>query len=190
MVVKDVGSHNRTSFRSWRERGRIPCFIAEMASAGTWYGNLNWVRTEYERLGVPEYFVFDPGNEFIGAPLIGYRLNQEGRYRRIRRNAQGEMLSMELGLRLKPEGEMLRLINDATNEPILTRIERAQLAEQQKQAAELEKQAAQQAKQTAELEKQAAEEATQAALQRQQEMEEEIQRLRQLLAQKNQRNGH
>ncbi len=62
----------------------------------------------YERLGVAEYFLFDPLDEYLRPPLQGYRLRQ-GRYRPLRPAEDGALRSGVLGLTLHPRGERLRL---------------------------------------------------------------------------------
>ncbi len=48
----------RLSYVIWRE-GKVPDFILEVASSGTWQNDYGWKRELYERLGVQEYFIFD-----------------------------------------------------------------------------------------------------------------------------------
>ncbi len=51
----------------------------------------------YERLGVREYFIFDPLEEERDPPLPGFRL-KNGEYQRIAPEASGRLHSEELGL--------------------------------------------------------------------------------------------
>jgi len=50
------------------------------------------------------------------------------RFRELRPESGGSLVSEQLGLRLVPEGTMLRLIDLATNQPILTRREQTDAA--------------------------------------------------------------
>ena len=72
----------RRSFLSWREKA-IPSFICEFSSEHTWENHLSWKRNTYERLGVKEYFLFDPEYHYLRPALQGFRL-ASGRYRRSR----------------------------------------------------------------------------------------------------------
>ncbi len=123
LVAKKVGKHYRRSFRSWEEKA-IPCTLFEIASKKTWRNDLGEKRQLYARLGVKEYFVFDPEGCYLDPVLQGFRLIK-GQSVPMKPAADGSLTSKELGLRLVPEGVMLRLVDIATGKPILTRLERA-----------------------------------------------------------------
>src|SRR5262249_58491108 len=59
-----VGNHPRLSYRLWEE-GVLPCTLFEIASPKTWRTDIGAKRRLYARLGVPEYFVFDPHGRLI-----------------------------------------------------------------------------------------------------------------------------
>jgi Uma2 family endonuclease len=122
MVVFGVEKGPRRSFRSWREGGAVPAACFEMASERTWKKNLGQVKDDYEAAGVKEYFVFDPTREYLEAPILGFRRRGQ-RFRPIRPDRVGGMVSEELGLCLVPEGTMLRLVRPGTGELVLTREE-------------------------------------------------------------------
>lgn len=126
MVVPGVGNHDRRTFNSFDEGGAIPAIVFEMASKSTWEEDETTKFDLYRSLGVLEYVLFDPENLYLDAPLKGYRLTR-GEYRRIR--AKGGAIESQLGFKMRAEGTMLRLIRTATNEPIPTRLERAEAAE-------------------------------------------------------------
>jgi Uma2 family endonuclease len=63
----------------------------------------------YERLGVKEYFLFDPLDEYLQPRLQGFTLVQE-RYQALPLSAEGDLVSRELGLILRPQKDLLRLI--------------------------------------------------------------------------------
>lgn len=123
MVVPGVARKYRRSFMSWKENGARPTVNFEMSSENTWRSNLTDKLQLYARLGVPEYFLFDPEGIYLPSKLVGYRL-QDGDYVEIMPDAEGRLYSEQLGLFLKAEGEMMRLIDARTGEPILTRTER------------------------------------------------------------------
>jgi Uma2 family endonuclease len=124
LVAKKVGKHRRRSFRTWEEKA-IPCTLFEIASRRTWRTDLGEKRQLYARLGVKEYFVFDPEGRYLDPVLQGFRL-VKGQSVPMKPAADGSLISKELGLRLVPEGGMLRLIDLATGQPVLTRLERAE----------------------------------------------------------------
>lgn len=138
MVIPGVGQRDRNSFRSWNEGGAVPAVCFELASLKTWRANLGPVRDDYEAQGVREYFIFDPRVQFLDDALTGYRL-RGNRYVPLRPDREGGMVSRELNVRLVPEGEMLRLIDRTSGEPVLTRDERiaAEQAKVEELAAEV-----------------------------------------------------
>ena len=162
-----VGKHRRRSFRLWEEKV-LPRTLMEVVSRKTFRVDLGVKRELYERLRIPEYFLFDPEGRYMNRPLRGFRL-RGGKYVELKPAADGSLVSKELGLRLLPEGELLRLIDLRTGQAVLTRLERA---EKESQRAEAERQ-------NAEAERRRAE--TLAA---------EVRRLRQMLNRRGSRNGH
>jgi hypothetical protein len=119
---------------------------------------------EYAGLGVKEYFVFDPEGKYLDPVLQGFR-TVKGKAVPMKPAADGSLVSKQLGLRLVAEGEMLRLIDMETGEPIPTKDERN----------EQDRQRAAQADQRAAQERQLREQAEQRA----EELEAELRRLRQ-----------
>src|SRR5262249_45964203 len=95
MAVPHVGRDDRRSFFSWIE-GQIPAVVFEMASEGAWKDDLEGKKGKYLSLGVPEYFLFDPTEEYLESPLVGFRL-VNGRYERIPvEDDDGTLMSHEL----------------------------------------------------------------------------------------------
>lgn len=124
LVARGVGTHLRRSYRIWEEKV-IPCTLFEIASRNTWRVDMGEKRELYARLKVKEYFVFDPEARYVKPVLQGFR-TQRGKSVPMKPAADGSLLSKELGLRLVPEGTMLRLVNVGTDERVLTRLERAE----------------------------------------------------------------
>ena len=122
MVVPGVGTQPRRSFFSWEENGAVPAVVFEMASENTWRDDVDDKYDQYERLGVREYFLFDPEGLYLVPRLQGYRLNGTA-YRRLRQTE----LTSELGFGLRAEGPMLRLTDLKTGQPIPTRAEAVEI---------------------------------------------------------------
>ncbi len=70
---------NLPNFWIW-EIGKAPDFVMEVASPSTAANDLGWKRELYQRLGIQEYWRFDPtGGRLYGKPITGERL-VAGRY--------------------------------------------------------------------------------------------------------------
>lgn len=117
-VVADRTRHN---YLLWEERVP-PCLVIEVTSRKTHREDRVKKKNVYERIGVEEYVLFDPSGEYLRPRLQEYRLQsglQGGRYQPVRLEEDGSLLSQATGLRLRPEGQRLRLIDEATGEPVL-----------------------------------------------------------------------
>jgi Uma2 family endonuclease len=131
LVAKGVGNHLRRSFRIFEE-GVPPNVTFEVCSKNKWKKDLTTKRELYARIGVAEYFCFDPDAKYLKPPLQGFRL-ENGASDAIVPESDGSLTSFELGVRLVAEGKMLRLINAKTGVPIPTREER--IKQERKRAA-------------------------------------------------------
>ena len=132
LVVKGVGKYKRRVYKLWEEAA-VPCTIFEITSKQTAQADLTTKYQLYERLGVKEYFLFDPLDEYLQPRLQGFILVQ-GRYQALPLSSEGELISRELGLILRPQGDLLRLVDSYTGQMLATSQEyarRVELAEQQ-----------------------------------------------------------
>ena len=119
-VVLGAPNHLRMVYKLWEEP-KAPDFVLEVASPGTWKRDAGFKRTLYERLGVREYWRFDPRSELFDPPLQGLTL-AAGRYRPIpERLAQGRRVlpSAVLGLELRSEGGLVRFHDPAAGEDLI-----------------------------------------------------------------------
>jgi Uma2 family endonuclease len=140
-VVFGVSDHPRRNYLLWRE-GRAPSMVVEVTSRSTRRQDLEEKKALYARLGVEEYYLFDPEGEYLEPRLQGYRLSPRGRrYRKQRSTADGSLRCRTLGLTLGIEGDQLRLSRTATGEKLLRYAEasaQARSAEAARQSAEKE----------------------------------------------------
>ena len=125
--VRGVPKHPRRSYKLWEE-GKAPSLVIEFTSERTRQEDLGFKKDLYERLGVEEYFLYDPLGEYLEPRLQGYRL-AEGRYEGLAPGADGSLLSQVTGLSFTPEGKMLRLKEADTGDPLLWTWELLDLAE-------------------------------------------------------------
>ena len=129
MVVKGVEPKPlRNFFKTWEERA-TPAVIFEITSPSTADEDIIAKFELYQRLGVKEYFLFDPRHEYLDQPLLGYRLIG-GRYEALRPSADGCLVSSELQMKLCPEGSELALIDFKTGKRVPTPAETHQLWKQ------------------------------------------------------------
>jgi Uma2 family endonuclease len=125
-VIKGV---NRDRVRSWRigKKGPAPQIVFEVASSETWDKDLKEKPTRCARMGVLEYFAYDPNEPPIkhGSTrrLYGWRFDAGRRImREIPADQNGALWSEQLESWLVPEGAFLRLY-DRGWEPRLTETE-------------------------------------------------------------------
>ncbi len=108
----------RRTYLLWKEEGRVPCLVIEVTSDNTRDEDLGRKRKTYADLGVEEYFLFDPFEEYLDPPLQGLRL-ESGRYREVAPEPDGSLISRTTGVTLRREGQRIRVVDTATGEPYL-----------------------------------------------------------------------
>ncbi|MCY7377062.1 MAG: Uma2 family endonuclease [Pyrinomonadaceae bacterium] len=70
-VCFGVENHLRRTFKTWEE-GVFPQIVFEIASDSTFENDLGGKRLDYARLGVEEYYLFDPEREYLPSPLMSF----------------------------------------------------------------------------------------------------------------------
>ena len=116
-LVWGVPKGHRKTYLLWKE-GKAPDFVIEVTSDTTSHEDLNRKKDRYEDMGVEEYVLFDPLDDYLDPRLQGYRL-KGGRYQPVPLERDGSLRSRTTGLVLRPEGTNLRLIDAATGERLL-----------------------------------------------------------------------
>jgi Uma2 family endonuclease len=107
----------RRVYKTWVE-GKMPDVIIEATSRSTQREDEEFKFELYRRLGVREYFLFDPEGDYLDPPLAGYRL-AAGEYRPIQ-PVGGRLPSDVLRLHLQADGAALRYFDPATGQRILS----------------------------------------------------------------------
>ena len=189
-VVRGVGKRERRVYYLWKE-GPAPEVVFEISSRKTWGDDLQRKWLLYARLGIKEYFLFDPEYDYLDEALVGYRL-EDSQYTRMEVN-DGRLYSETLKLELVDTGKTLRLFNPQTESflPTRTEVEQArqqaeearQQAEEARQQAEDARQQAEEARRTEVGARQRAEEDRRLEAEARQKAEAELQRLRERLQQ-------
>jgi Uma2 family endonuclease len=122
-VVKELTPKMRRFYKIWVE-GKVPSVVIETTSRKTRRKDTVDKPQLYARLGVNEYFLFDPHQEYLDPPLQGHRLTGST-YVQIVPDSDGCLVSEELGLRLCVADGLLQFYRVDTGERLLTRAERA-----------------------------------------------------------------
>jgi Uma2 family endonuclease len=133
MVIKDCDTRRRRVFKIWEE-GRVPNAVFELVSRGTKNEDLESKPALYERLGISEYFLYDPLGEEIRPQLQGFRLSAGG-YEPVRPDSSGRLHSAELALWLRVEDGDLVIYDAQTGEKLLSDAEANQNALEAERAA-------------------------------------------------------
>lgn len=214
VVVPDVYWIGNKPFRMpptyllWRE-GRVPDFVLELASKTTKKRDAGKKRRLYARLGVKDYFRFDPVGGLMRPVLQGLRLGSKG-YKEVDAlplvdggmSVRSEALGLDLRAWPVPkttvrEGDAfptLRLYDprsgqvlDGESKALAGERRQRAAAERARQAAESGRQAAESERQAAESERQAEEQQRQAAEQERDRLASEVAALRDQLAKRDAR---
>src|SRR5262249_11103936 len=125
-----------------------------------------------ERLGVAEYFLFDPTGDYLKPRLQGFRL-EGGRYVPIPL-VNDRMYSQQLGLELVIKGELMRFWNPVKGEWLLSAEESERARQEAERQVEIEARSRDEAERQAEEEARARAEEARART----AAEEELARLR------------
>ena len=113
-VVLDHDLGNRPVYKLWEE-GKPLDFATDVISPSSDVNNNVENRALYERLGIGEYFVFQPDPEREGPRLVAYSL-QRGRYVGLLPDGDGAIRSERLGVSLRSEGAKIRVRDLASGE--------------------------------------------------------------------------
>ena len=148
LVTRGIPKRKRLYYLLWEE-GKSPDVVMEITSKTTRSEDVKKKMALYrDVLAVPEYFLFDPFQDYLKPSMQGYRL-VDGVYEPIELVA-GRLTSVVLGLHLERDGIQLRLYDPQTARRLPTTLERA---EAERQNAEAERQNAEAERQNAEAER-------------------------------------
>ncbi len=124
--VRKKHDSRRTSFRCKRE-GTRPSLIIELVSSidsGTRNNDYEKKVKIYQRVGIPEYFLFDPPTPVTDERLLltGYRLDVAGRYRKVDPDPQGRLHSITTNILfgVAENGRSPEVFDAATGQTIST----------------------------------------------------------------------
>ena len=132
-VVFGVEDRMRMNYKVWEE-GKGPDFVLEVASPSTWREDVGRKRDIYARLGVREYWLYDPLGAHLKPALQGNRL-VDGEYERqpLLGSLDGRLglRSETLGLELWAKGRRMRFRDPQTGLDLLSHDEEHDQAERE-----------------------------------------------------------
>jgi len=137
-VVLDCDPGRRNTFKVWEEDNKVPDVVFEVTSKSTRWEDEVFKPRIYARLGVAEYFLYDPTSDYLRPPLQGYRRQREG-YTRIVPDERDALRCEQLGVDLRLEHGELVICDARSGEVLQTE---AEAAEAGRQAADAARQAA------------------------------------------------
>ena len=121
-VVLGAPNRPRHSYLLWKEP-KGPDFVLEITSASTRDRDQGPKRETYRRLGVREYWQYDPTADYLEPPLQGLELIG-GRYERLPEEELADgtlrLVSKVLGLEVRLEAERLRFYDPAARSYLLS----------------------------------------------------------------------
>ena len=124
-VVFGAEHRQRMTYRLWEEP-KAPDFALDVASRNTWREDEGPKASLYERLGVREYWQYDPTGEHLGVRLKGRRL-VNGAYepQPVVASLDGTrfLRSDTLGLDLRVRGEEMYFFDPVSGERLLSHAE-------------------------------------------------------------------
>ncbi|NLX95513.1 MAG: Uma2 family endonuclease [Rhodopirellula sp.] len=149
-VVNQIEPHPRRVYKVWVER-KVPDVIIEVTSRKTKKTDATKKPDLYRQLRVPEYYLFDPTQDYLDPPLQGYRAAGE-QYEPVAPDPQGSLVSEQLAMRLEVRDQHLVLCRLDTGERLLTDEEAWQRSEEARRVAEAGREAEAEARRAAEAE--------------------------------------
>lgn len=144
-VVLDCDPGDRRVFKIWEE-GKSPDVVFEITSRSTRNEDISHKPGLYARMGVAEYFLFDPTQDYLSPPLQGFRLHA-GAYTPIEADGRGVLVCEQLEVTLRLADERLVMCDGRTGEVLLTE------SEAERAKAEVERERAQTERNRAERER-------------------------------------
>jgi Uma2 family endonuclease len=115
----------------------VPTVIVEVASEGTYRYDLGAKRRAYAQVGVQEYLLFDPTQDWLRTAVRAWHATTEG-FMPWEVGQDGRWRSRVLDVSFEPQGVLLRVFDqDGELMPHIIEVAR-QIAEQQRRMAELE----------------------------------------------------
>lgn len=132
-VVLDCDPGPRRTFKIWEEE-KSPDVVFEVTSRSSRREDEIFKPRVYARLGVKEYFLYDPTSDYLDPPLQGYRL-ERGDHTRIEPDDAGTLGCEQLDITLRLDGGSLVMHDSDSGEVLYTEAEAEKAAREAERAA-------------------------------------------------------
>ncbi len=145
-VIFGVEGKPRSSYRTWENNNKNPDWVLEVTSKKTWKIDEDKKPDIYAKMGVTEYFQYDPTGDYLKPKIKGRRL-VGNRYEPIPLNRLGDgtlsLTSQVLGLEMQllPD-DRLRFLNPQTGEYLRNFDEAEEQADRERERADREQERA------------------------------------------------
>ena len=96
LVTFGMGKKNRRTYLVWEE-GKVPDFVMEFSSKGTYRNDLGSKMELYASLGIQDYFLYDAEGLYLSSPIMGFTL-VDGVYTPISESPNRRLHSTALNL--------------------------------------------------------------------------------------------
>ena len=134
-VVLNCNPGRRRTFQTWNEK-RVPDVVFEVTSRGTSSTDIVDKPVIYERMGVQEYFLYDPTASYLEPPLQGYRMTNGSLHQIAETN--GRLRCESLGVELVLQDFDLVVLDSATGLEQVTKADAEERAREQAQQKQIE----------------------------------------------------
>jgi Uma2 family endonuclease len=120
-VVRGAPQRQYDTYKLWQD-GPAPSWIIEVSSKKTQLEDRGNKKAVCEMLGVEEYFLYDPREEYLHPPLQGFRLRR-GQYAPIEPDDSGALRAETLGIAFALDESGLIVLTDAETGERLLRVD-------------------------------------------------------------------
>lgn len=125
LVAQGVVQRNRRVYDPWQE-GKIPDLVAEYLSPTSLTSDQVKKVDAYHKLGIAEYWLFNPAGEFAGPRIRGWNLQGKGGPEPLSEEADGSFASRVLPIRFAVLDDVLEVL-DGRSLQLLTPLHAQQL---------------------------------------------------------------
>lgn len=136
-VIFGVEKKKRRTYKAWEEDNKLPAFVLEITSKTTRGNDEQDKPQKYRRMGVLEYFQYDPTGDYLHPPLKGSRLIEQ-QYEPIPSTTLTDgsfsLYSQTLGLDLRVTDGVLRFYDPQSDTKLMTHAETEQARQEAEQA--------------------------------------------------------